>query len=35
VSWIAGDYGLLMLADLLPQDFASVSIRFELRRLGC
>ena len=30
VSWIAGDYGLLMLADLSPQDFASVSIRFEL-----
>jgi hypothetical protein len=30
VSWIAGDYGLLMLADLLPQDFTSVSIRFEL-----
>ena len=30
VSWIAGDYGLLMLADLLPRDFASVSIRFEL-----
>lgn len=30
VSWIVGDYGLLMLADLLPQDFTSVSIRFEL-----
>jgi hypothetical protein len=30
VSWIGGDYGLLMLADLLPQDFTSVSIRFEL-----
>ena len=30
VSWIAGDYGLLMLADLLPQDFASISLRFEL-----
>ena len=30
VSWIAGDYGLLMLADLLPEDFKSVSVRFEL-----
>src|SRR6185503_17285245 len=30
VSWIAKDYGLLMLADLLPQDFTSVSVRFDL-----
>jgi hypothetical protein len=30
VSWIAGDYGLLMLADLLPQDFTNVSLRFNL-----
>jgi hypothetical protein len=30
VSWIVGDYGLLMLGDLLPQDFASISVRFEL-----
>jgi hypothetical protein len=30
VSWIAGDYGLLMLADLLPRDFTSLSVRFEL-----
>ena len=30
VSWIGRDYGLLMLADLLPQDFTSVSVRFEL-----
>jgi len=29
-SWIAGDYGLLMLADLLPQDFSRVTVRFEL-----
>ena len=36
VSWIAGDYGLLMLADLLPQDFTNVSVRFELpTRLVC
>jgi len=30
VSWLVGDYGLLMLADLLPQDFAGVSVKFEL-----
>lgn len=30
VSWIAGDYGLLMLADLLPLEFTNVSVRFEL-----
>src|ERR1700741_3296308 len=30
VSWVMGDYGLLMLADLLPQDFTSVSVRFDL-----
>ncbi|HEY0761167.1 MAG TPA: hypothetical protein VGD61_02230 [Pyrinomonadaceae bacterium] len=30
VSWIAGDYGLLMLADLLPQDFKNVSVQFDL-----
>jgi hypothetical protein len=30
VSWISSDYGLLMLADLLPRDFTSVSIHFEL-----
>ena len=30
VSWIAGDYGLLMLGDLLPRDFTSVAIRFQL-----
>ena len=30
VSWIVGDYGVLMLADLLPQDFNNVSVRFEL-----
>jgi hypothetical protein len=29
VSWIVGDHGLLMLADLLPQDFSSASVRFE------
>ena len=30
VSWIVGDYGLLMLGDLLPREFTSVSVRFEL-----
>ncbi len=30
VSWIAGDYGLLMLGDLLPQDFGNLTLRFEL-----
>ena len=30
VSWIGTDYGLLMLADLLPREFTSVGIRFEL-----
>jgi len=30
VSWIVGDYGLLMLADLVPQDFTSATVRFEL-----
>lgn len=30
ISWTAGDYGLLMLADLLPQDFTNLSVRFEL-----
>ena len=30
VSWIIGDYGFLMLGDLLPQSFKSVSVRFEL-----
>ena len=30
VSWTVGDHGLLMLADLLPQDFNNVSVRFEL-----
>jgi len=30
VSWVSGDYGVLMLADLLPQDFSSVSVNFEL-----
>ena len=30
VSWIGSDYGLLMLADLLPREFTSVAIRFEL-----
>ena len=30
VSWVSGDYGFLMLADLLPQDFADVSVRFYL-----
>ncbi len=30
VSWIVGDHGLLMLADLLPQDLSNVSVRFEL-----
>ena len=30
VSWIAGDYGLLMMGDLLPQEFANISVRFEL-----
>lgn len=30
VSWVGGDYGLLMLADLLPQELSSASVRFEL-----
>jgi len=30
VSWIVGDYGLLMLGDLLPQDFGNITLRFEL-----
>ena len=30
VSWLTGDYGVLMLADLLPQDFTDFSIDFEL-----
>jgi hypothetical protein len=30
VSWLTRDYGLLMLGDLLPQDFASISLRFDL-----
>lgn len=30
VSWLVRDYGLLMLADLLPRDFTDVLIRFEL-----
>jgi hypothetical protein len=30
VSWISGDYGVLMLADLLPQDFTNLSVDFEL-----
>lgn len=30
VSWLTGDYGVLMLADLLPQDFTNFSIDFEL-----
>src|ERR1043165_373256 len=30
VSWLTNDYGVLMLADLLPQDFTSLSIRFGL-----
>jgi hypothetical protein len=30
VSWIAGDYGFLMLADLLPQDFTNLAVSFEL-----
>ena len=30
VSWMNRDYGLLMLADLLPREFMSVTIRFEL-----
>src|SRR6185436_5580147 len=33
VSWIGSDYELLMLADLLPRDFTSVAVRFELP--GC
>ncbi len=30
VSWLTSDYGVLMLADLLPQDFTNLSIDFEL-----
>ena len=30
VSWLTGDYGVLMLADLLPRDFTNFSISFEL-----
>jgi len=30
VSWIGSDYGLLMLADLLPREFTSVAVRFQL-----
>jgi hypothetical protein len=30
VSWVSGDNGFLMLADLLPQDFTSLSAQFEL-----
>ena len=30
VSWLTGDYGVLMLADLIPQDFTNLSIDFEL-----
>ena len=30
VSWIAGDYGLLMLGDLLPRDFSNVTVHFDL-----
>ena len=30
VSWVSGDNGILMLADLLPQDFTNISTRFEL-----
>jgi len=30
VSWVSGDNGVLMLADLLPQDFTNLSIEFEL-----
>jgi len=30
VSWLTTDYGVLMLADLLPQDFTNFSIDFEL-----
>jgi predicted metalloprotease with PDZ domain len=30
VSWVYGDNGLFMLADLLPQDFTSLSLEFKL-----
>ena len=30
VSWLTSDYGVLMLADLIPQDFTNLSIDFEL-----
>jgi hypothetical protein len=30
VSWLTSDYGVLMLADLLPQDFTDSSIDFNL-----
>ena len=30
VSWLTSDYGVLMLADLLPQDFTNFSIDFGL-----
>jgi hypothetical protein len=30
VSWIARDYGFLMFADLLPEDFTNISVRFDL-----
>ena len=30
VSWLSGDYGVLMFADLLPQDLTNLSVDFEL-----
>jgi hypothetical protein len=30
VTWLSNDYGLLMFADLLPQEFATVSVQFTL-----
>jgi len=30
VSWVVGDYGILMLADLLPQDFTNLFTQFDL-----
>lgn len=30
VSWLSSDYGVLMLADLLPQDVTNLSVDFEL-----
>jgi hypothetical protein len=30
ITWLTNDYGVLMFADLLPQEFATVSVQFTL-----